>query len=691
MAIYWRRRKATSAARCEMKPLQRKDVLMMRTRTTESATRKTRRPIPVWVRLMPALLLGSGLPAAPAAAQTPERNAILESFQTTEKDYIDADTRAKKVAQRLTSLPDGAERKQAEKEVQEATEAVKKAFAAFVEAKTAAYRAGITATRPTLPVTAPEPKPSETKLRPPQPPEGDSASNMLWLVTGGAALFGSGAGLGVLLTRRGQRPASLAAPESSPAATPNLEPVPIRNRKRWEQLTGDVLQLSMAADGSVAIERVPVKLNQIVIEAQNDEPELARRVERYRQRFLQRRPKKSPDLWTQTERRSLVELVALLHRELQECLLTPAVGMGEPSLDPSETAENAPTHRELLNLQAKADYLQQELEAAQRKLQAAAQEKTGEAEHSLEEIENLKLRHADEISSKNDAILNYETQLDAWKAKAHEKEREAAEYAEQWAGAEAEKNSLLKAAALRPHLAERLPEFPASLQKVVETLLEIMKQVERGDRAALLSAQGIENLDLYVYRPLPPLSLLAQERPGRVEIEDTLRVHTLQAEIHQGLEKAGIQILNPAAGEPFDASLHTYTEQDLVWINDAPHLHNTVAGVRRIGYRFGTEVLRKAEIRRYVVPGERTDSGSALLSVNAPPEPAPASVPMTVPQEAVVNAALPIQTGEPVSDEPEQADAKETAEPAAKSDGETPERPPPPDTYDDLLARADGP
>ena len=227
-------------------------------------------------------------------------------------------------------------------------------------------------------------------------------------------------------------------------------------------------------------------------------------------------------------------------------------------------------------------------------------------------------------------------------------------------------------AALQKALNAKQETFPPAFRRFTEELLELSEVVAQGQTAAL--RDRLESLDLYLYRPPMPFGLLATEAGGAAALDDLMRVVVLQGVLHERVRVLGLRVLNPAPGAAYDPRQHTYTEQDLVWINDAPHLHNTVAGVRRIGYRYGREVLRKAEIRRYVVPGETLE---------------PPDLP-----EPLEETAAPDETADEASP-PTEKEAK--AEAVVKSDrSESEDSPlppsvaPPQDDYGDLLAQAEG-
>lgn len=146
----------------------------------------------------------------------------------------------------------------------------------------------------------------------------------------------------------------------------------------------------------------------------------------------------------------------------------------------------------------------------------------------------------------------------------------------------------------------RRTRFPQSLADIVLPLLTVADHLQQLDREWLLSDAGIRCLDQSVYGVLAPFGRLAPRRGGKMELGDLILVITLQERMHTGLQGLGVNIINPAIGDAFDARFHLCPDMDLVWINDNAVQHNKIAGVKRIGYGDGSRVIRKAEVKRYM-------------------------------------------------------------------------------------------
>lgn len=64
----------------------------------------------------------------------------------------------------------------------------------------------------------------------------------------------------------------------------------------------------------------------------------------------------------------------------------------------------------------------------------------------------------------------------------------------------------------------------------------------------------------------------------------------------QALERVGVDILRPQPGDPYDR--HTQTINAVVGTSD-PHLHDSIAGLVRPGYRDQGRLVREAEVQVY--------------------------------------------------------------------------------------------
>ena len=189
---------------------------------------------------------------------------------------------------------------------------------------------------------------------------------------------------------------------------------------------------------------------------------------------------------------------------------------------------------------------------------------------------------------------------------------------------------------LRQHLQDaldsnRLPasmrEFVAPLLLLTAALLTDSKGEETLDKDVISAdtpnwkqpdKSVLDQLDQYVYRaPLAYGRLAAECEQGRegvprpqIEPDDVLRVTALQAWAHRQLQTLAINVIHPANGAPFNAQWHRCGDADLVWVNDDPARHNTVAGVKRLGYVVDGRLLRPADVKRYVFAGPVPPTGN---------------------------------------------------------------------------------
>jgi hypothetical protein len=135
--------------------------------------------------------------------------------------------------------------------------------------------------------------------------------------------------------------------------------------------------------------------------------------------------------------------------------------------------------------------------------------------------------------------------------------------------------------------------------------LESADTLARGDIAAITTPKGLSQLDQFVYSPLPAWGRVAltAKRKGPPDLTFLLRAAALQKRLHEELEAHRITVISPSAGDPFLGDDHTCQEADIIWLTDDSFPHNSVAQVKRLGYRENDTVLRKAEVARYVRVG----------------------------------------------------------------------------------------
>lgn len=161
-------------------------------------------------------------------------------------------------------------------------------------------------------------------------------------------------------------------------------------------------------------------------------------------------------------------------------------------------------------------------------------------------------------------------------------------------------NGLTDPAEMRAHLVPR-PDLPETIQIFARDLYLLWDRVQTDaadDRAFLVSPEGLRLIDSYVYSAPAAYGRLAQEKNGQnLQIEDMLRIATLQKELHEALQKLGITPIIPAQGDPFDPKRHDAEEADAIWVEDRS-LHNTIVTVKRCGYADGDRVLRRAQVKR---------------------------------------------------------------------------------------------
>ena len=176
---------------------------------------------------------------------------------------------------------------------------------------------------------------------------------------------------------------------------------------------------------------------------------------------------------------------------------------------------------------------------------------------------------------------------------------------------------------LRDYLEQKRGNVPTSLREFVDGLLLLVKRIEDKDRDGL--AAEPDQLDQYVYRtPLAYGRLSAECQQGRegvpkprIEPDDVLRVIALQAWAHRQLQTLDINVIHPANGAPFNPQLHRCGEADLVWVNDDLARHNTIAGVKRLGYVVDGKLLRPADVKRYVFAGAQLPAEAEPMSLNS--------------------------------------------------------------------------
>jgi hypothetical protein len=156
--------------------------------------------------------------------------------------------------------------------------------------------------------------------------------------------------------------------------------------------------------------------------------------------------------------------------------------------------------------------------------------------------------------------------------------------------------------------------LPLALLEFADALLALDAFLGRADVLDQLSQpENIDRLDRYVYRALPPPGLVIAEPDRSLQCEDLPRLVALQGLIHERLCKIGMMPILPTTGDPYEMDRHISRDEDLIWINDDPRRHNRVASVKRIGYRSGDQVIRKAEVRRFMFLGQ------ASVPADAPP------------------------------------------------------------------------
>ncbi len=253
---------------------------------------------------------------------------------------------------------------------------------------------------------------------------------------------------------------------------------------------------------------------------------------------------------------------------------------------------------------------------------ASARQRIGELEAELagrfQEVKDLKaevMRLTAEMASADDTPTAQQSQeLDGLTVRLKQAEAncaiEQAKYSDEFATnrrlsdeLEAKRkamNELTDPAEIRPYLVPR-PDLPETIQVFARDLYLLWDRAKTGaadDRTFLVSPDGLRLIDSYVYSAPATYGRLAQEKNGQnLQIEDMLRIATLQKELHGALQKLGITPIIPGQGDPFDPKRHDADEADVVWVQDQS-LHNTIVTVKRSGYADGDRVLRRAQVKR---------------------------------------------------------------------------------------------
>jgi hypothetical protein len=198
--------------------------------------------------------------------------------------------------------------------------------------------------------------------------------------------------------------------------------------------------------------------------------------------------------------------------------------------------------------------------------------------------------------------------------------------------------------------------LPALLQRHVDGLLELMPVVEQGDAAALEAK--IDAIDRWVYQPPEAVGVLMAK--GLAAPAMLHQVVAAQRLLHTQLAKAGLVLICPAAGDPFDAALHLCPERDIVYINEGPH-EDRVLALTHIGFRSERSgaVLRRALVKRSVYVGDLDETEPALAEPNRSDSATPtvAEAEMGIEEAKMEAASQEPETAAPESADPQKAES----------------------------------
>jgi hypothetical protein len=443
--------------------------------------------------------------------------------------------------------------------------------------------------------------------------------------------------------------------------------VSVRNKIRCRHYVEELRKLAGEVGTGQTTEFLPQRLNKIVYALNKDkEPLLANLVQRYGHRckeYVDKKRVHNPVNWrAEAICRNLQATVTELIREAEKLIKnapdTPATDGSKTAADTTRTATETTGKRLLtepgmldtatdgqvltgedLGLPPRTDYIQYDQPS-----------RKGRTDDRIAQLQQQHQRELQSVRDKKDAEIR-------------RLQKEIAQVGEQYRLRDGEKKALSEemkgltdAETVQRHLRESLASFPPSLKSFVTGLIEVAHRAQSGDMGWLSGADGMQKLDQCVYRPAPAFGALALEPGGQVEPADLQRVVSLQSWVHARLKEIGLEVISPLAGEEFNLSLHAFTDEDLVEINEAPERHGRIARTKRIGYRSAhtRAVLRKADVQRWVYRpyGLLPDSAAPAPPVPSVPESQKPEQPPAPPAKPDRPEAPPEQTlkAEPVSE-----------------------------------------
>ena len=205
-----------------------------------------------------------------------------------------------------------------------------------------------------------------------------------------------------------------------------------------------------------------------------------------------------------------------------------------------------------------------------------------------------------EIYDLTQKIANFESDILGLRTKIEEREKEAHAYFEkalQLEEASRPFNPLKVNEFLRATAGELPPAFRAFVEELVR-LADCIEQYSLDSNASHSEIKGeIDRIAEFVYQLPPGKDLIASDR--FTPAERVYQVTLLQNRLQHQLEGAGLGLIYPAVGEAFDSNKHHSDDTKIHWFRKG-YSHNTIAAVNAVGFAFNGQVLKKAQIEKYM-------------------------------------------------------------------------------------------
>jgi hypothetical protein len=165
-------------------------------------------------------------------------------------------------------------------------------------------------------------------------------------------------------------------------------------------------------------------------------------------------------------------------------------------------------------------------------------------------------------------------------------------------------------------------DFSPAFEQFVSRLLEIadsIGQAQNNNSFDTLKV-SIDDIGDYVYR-LPDIKDIVVG--GSIPIAVVLyQLASLQSGLQHDLKGLGLRVICPSNGEAFDSIRHQSDEENIHWFRKG-YTHNTIAAVNAIGFSWNEDVLKRAQVEKYmrdpmaVVLEDDKDERSDSLSTDA--------------------------------------------------------------------------